>query len=263
MRLGDFPSRLRRVALGLLLFFGEEPAVAIDAYLVVKGVVGETLDEEFGPMGGCEISSFQLGVEKSSSLDEPDEEKEDEEEQKLSKQSAKRLDALGIDRKDRMTQLEGFVAKAFKKKLPPALKELENYTFEVTKDADSATPYFFMAYCETAAVKDKEKFKPYPEATVYLRKSGGGAKPQVFMKLIFREVYVVSFGMSATHSDDSTPDETVKFCFSECEFHYMRQSGMGGVKTGEAKPIILKFNFRTQKREVISEGKRSAPRGMK
>lgn len=201
----------------------------LDAFLELKRggklLAGEVQDTAFEGKA-IEISSFTLGTPGSSS-ELP--------------QSEGAADEVDLDASSLFSQRPSRkVKKAMATSAPPPTKDpvlsaLEKYTFTITKDTDSSSPELFLSYCETAALRHK----PFDEGIVTVRKATGG-DPLTFLKLTFKQVYVMSYKLNIGNSKiEAIPDEEIMFCFSSCKMEYRPQEAGGRL----GSPITRQWDF--------------------
>jgi type VI secretion system secreted protein Hcp len=100
----------------------------------------------------------------------------------------------------------------------------------LTKSLDKSSPNLMMA-CSSG--------KHYPEATLTLRKAGGGS-PVEYMIITLKEVMVASYGTDAGTSDE-IPKESIALNFGTVLVSYQPQTAEGGKDGG---PIKYGWNIR-------------------
>jgi type VI secretion system secreted protein Hcp len=85
------------------------------------------------------------------------------------------------------------------------------------------------------------KGKHHPKATLYIRKVGGGDKPEDYVKFTLTDVFITSFQTS--HSSGGTPVmESLSLSYSKFHFEYFVQDDKGITKSAGDQTFNLKEN---------------------
>jgi type VI protein secretion system component Hcp len=168
--------------------------MAIDAFLEIEGVKGESLDEYFRKQSKAviEIHSFDLG---GTFVGETHD-----------KKTLKKMAKAG------RTPQTGEGARSTK----------DIFSFSVSKHLDSASTDLLKNYAQTRS----KSLSPFKSAKVHLRKTGD--KNFFYLVLEFTEVYVVGYEMELDDPATNTPTESLQFCFSSCKITYRPQKQTGG-----------------------------------
>jgi type VI protein secretion system component Hcp len=201
--------------------------MALDGFMYLKGggrtaITGETKDEKFSDKDAMSIHKFELSspasVAEVAASKEQEEEDEEEDETPVRGGTSADKHQSGKDAKANKDK--------DKKKDKETKKKRAQWSFEISKDVDNATPLLFKAYCEHAQEQDPE---PYT-AKLVLRKAGGKWSMN-YLELTFYDVQVISFEIKS--EGDKLPKEKVAFSFRKCKFRYSAQKPDGGARPNE------------------------------
>jgi type VI protein secretion system component Hcp len=163
--------------------------MALDLFLTIDGVTGETLDAAFANPRAMELLSFKFGGKDTSTP------------------AKKKGKGKGED------------------EVPPAQKRtVELFSFSIEKYIDAASPDLLKNYALTRA----KELKPFPTAKLSARKpqSNPLAKPLIFFTLEFTNLYVAKYEISLD-KETNTPTEDIDCCFSSCVMTYTPQTAAG------------------------------------
>jgi type VI protein secretion system component Hcp len=186
-------------------------------------VEGETEDAEFP--GACDLNSFSLGVASGVA---------DEEEDEDSGNGTETVKSSG----------RGVRSSSSKRSTPSQgrIGELDNFTFSVAKQVDTASTELMKAFCygKTSRI-EHQQLGMFEKVIVTLRKSTG-KKQACFMQFNFYECYVKGYRLNLSSTDsDGTPDEDIDFVFSACQVKYWKQLEDGRMNN-VPKEMYFDFN---------------------
>lgn len=195
--------------------------MALDLFLVIDGVQGESQDAAFP--NGMELLGFKLGGRNIG---------------EKAKRRAQRQKLPG----QQETPPPGTHAPAPKKK-----KMTELFSFSIDKYLDYASPVLLKNYAQTRASTGTEDLKPFRLATLSVRKppANPGGQPFVFFTLEFEQVYVVKYEVNLD-TETNTPTEDIDFCFNTCVMTYTPQK-MSGEPDRQLAPMGWDFFINDRK----------------
>lgn len=98
-------------------------------------------------------------------------------------------------------------------------------SFNAMKKTDKSSPILFNACCTGQA---------YEKIEITLRKAGGAAGQQEYLKYIFENCMIESIQWSGSTGGDDTPTESLSFAFAKYEMQYLAQKADN---TLESSPI--------------------------
>lgn len=169
--------------------------MALDLFLTIQGIAGETQDAAFASPRGMELLGFKFGGSKVG------------------------------DHGPKHGKNKGKEGEAAEKKVPAAEKKMaELFSFSVEKFLDAGSPDLLKNYALTRA----KELKPYPWAKLSARKPPAHTegKPLIFFVLEFTSVYVVKYEIDLD-TETNTPTEDIDFCFNSCVMTYTPQKESG------------------------------------
>lgn len=128
------------------------------------------------------------------------------------------------------------------KHAPPTNDREKDYQFQITKQIDISSPFLMQAFMSNSYKPKRKEYNSFSEAKYTALKLGHSkSSPKPFLEITFRNAYIVGYEIETQGKDP--PEETVSFCFQECEVKYTQQEKTGEMSTS---PKIKGWNFKVQ-----------------
>ena len=118
---------------------------------------------------------------------------------------------------------------------------------------DISSPWLALSYSQNLR-SDKDCFK---SGLLVARKRGGTAGGLIYMKVLFKNMYVVNYNLNLTGGKGaggtSLAEEDAQFVFESCAIEYVQQAKSGRASSSDS-PTITSWSFKLKDADSGLEG---------